>query len=79
MRDTDLLRDLRLREPVEEAELQDHPLALVERTEAGREHRTVFRHLVLVLLAADRLEWIEIVLAVATASARERERRVRTS
>src|SRR5690348_14376163 len=79
LRDADLLRDLRLREPVEEAELEDLPLALVEDAEARREHRAILRHLVLVLLAPDRLERVEILLTVAAAARGERERRVRAA
>src|SRR3954471_17005931 len=76
LRDPDLLCDLGLRQPVEEPELQDVPLALIEDPEAGGEHGAVFRYLVLVLLGADRLERIEILLAVAAAAGGERERRV---
>ena len=65
LRDPDLLRDLGLRQALEEAKLQDLPLALVERLEAGCEDRTILRDLVLVLLRADRFERIEIILAVA--------------
>jgi len=62
LRDPDLLRDLRLRQPVEEAELEDRPLALVQRLEPRREHGTVLRDLVLVLLGPERLERVEIVV-----------------
>ena len=41
LRDPDLLGDLTLRQPVEEAQVEDRPLPLVERAEAGREHGTV--------------------------------------
>src|SRR5579864_1651873 len=73
LRDSDLLRDLRLRQAVEEAQLEDHPLAVVERAEAGREHGAVLGDLVLVLLAADRLERVERVLPFPAAAGRERE------
>jgi hypothetical protein len=81
LRDTDLLRDLRLRQPFEEAQVKDAPLAVVEDAEAGLEHRAVLRDLVLVLLGADRLERIEIAVVVAAAAAagRERERAVRAT
>src|SRR5207248_334957 len=79
LRDADLLRDLRLREALEEAQLQDHALALVERLEPRREHGAVLRHLVLVLLGADRLERIERLLPVAARRRRQRERRVRAA
>src|SRR5579884_1032147 len=39
LRDAHLLRDLRLRQPFEEAQVQDLPLAVVEHLEPGREHR----------------------------------------
>ena len=65
LRDPDLLRDLRLRQPVEEAEVEDPPLALVEHAEAGREHGAVLRDLVLVLLGAERLERVELAVLVA--------------
>src|SRR5207302_6740852 len=77
LRDADLLRDLRLRQSVEEAQLEDLPLALVERLETRREDRAVLRHLVLMLLGADRLERVEILVPVAAdTTRRERERRV---
>src|SRR5579864_2825759 len=79
LRDPDLLCDLRLRQTVEEPELENHPLAVVERTEAGREHGAVLGDLVLVLLAADRLERIERVVAFPAAAGREREGRVRAT
>src|SRR5947209_5541927 len=79
LRDADLLRDLRLREAVEEAELKDHPLARIQSAEAGREHRAILGHLVLVLLGAERLERIEAVVVVSARADRERERRVRAA
>src|SRR5712691_5661801 len=67
LRDPDLLRDLRLRQALEEAEMQNLALAVVEDAEARREHCAVLRDFVLVLLGADGLEWIEFfaVLSVA--------------
>src|SRR5205823_13707853 len=79
LRDADLLCDLRLRETFEEAQMQDPPLALVEHPEAGSQHRAVLRHLVLVLVAPDRLERIELLPVLLGAAARERERRVRAA
>src|SRR3954454_4321251 len=79
LRDADLLRDLRLREPLEEAEVQDAPLALVEHLEPWRQHRAVLRHLVLVLHVAERLERIEILTVFGAAAGRERQRRVRAT
>src|SRR2546425_4705496 len=80
LRDADLLRDLRLRQPVEETQLKNLPLALVKRFEPRREHRAIFRHLVLALLGADRLQRVEVLVAVAAAAARrERHRGVRTT
>src|SRR4051794_29225978 len=38
LRDADLLRDLRLRQPLEEAQVKDPALALVEHAEARRQH-----------------------------------------
>src|SRR5262249_1198027 len=49
LRDPDLLRDLRLRQSFEEPQMQDPALAIVEDTEAGRQHRAVLRHLIRVL------------------------------
>ena len=70
LRDTDLLRDLRLRQPVEEAELEDLPFALVEDAEAGREHGAVLRDLVLVLDLAQGLLhivlWSSVLFGMAT-------------
>src|SRR5206468_1896140 len=56
LRDPDLLSDLRLRQALEEAQVQDPALALVECAEPRREHGTVLRNLVLVLDLAQRLE-----------------------
>ena len=75
LRDPDLLRDLALRQAVEEAQVQDPPLALVEGAEAGSEHGAVLRDRVLVLLGAERLERVELAVLVGAAG-RERERRV---
>src|ERR687888_668531 len=61
LRDADLLRDLRLRQALEEAQVEDLALALVEDPKPGREHCTVLRHLVLVLLGADRLQRVELL------------------
>src|SRR4029077_5509359 len=77
--DPDLLRDLRLRQPLEEAELEDLPLTLVQYLEAGREHRAVLRDLVLMLLGAERLERIEVVVVAAPTADRQREGRVRAA
>ena len=70
--DPDLLRNLRLRQAFEEAEVQDHALPLVEHAKPGCEHRAVLGDVVLVLLGADRLERVEI-LAVVLAAAAGRE------
>src|SRR5207249_6207204 len=77
LRDADLLGDLRLRQPLEEAQVQDATFALVERPEARREHRAVLRDLVLMLLRAERLERVELLAVLRAAALRERERRVR--
>src|SRR5215203_4383167 len=53
LRDPDLLRDLRLRESLGEAEVEDRALALVEHPEPRREHRSILRNLVLRLLGAE--------------------------
>src|SRR5712675_2347372 len=52
---------------------------LVQRLEAGRQHRTVLGDLVLVLLGAERLERIEVVVVASPAADRQRERRVRAA
>src|SRR5207248_9534106 len=77
--DPDLLCDLGLREPAEEAQVEDLPLAVVEDAEARRQHRPVLRDLVLVLFGPDRLERIELAVLVLAASGRERERAVRAA
>src|SRR5581483_3910405 len=59
--DADLLRDLRLRQPVKEAEVQDVALALVEHAEPGLEQRAVFGDLVLVFELAEGLERVELL------------------
>ena len=69
LRDPDLLRDLRLRQPLEEAQVEDLALALVEVAEARLEHGPVLGDLVLVLLAADRLERVELAVLVGAAAA----------
>src|SRR5512146_1353983 len=80
LRDPDLLGDLGLRQALEEAQVQDLPLALVEHPEAGREHRAVLRDLVSVLLGAERLERVELAVVVVPAGAGgERERAVRAA
>src|SRR5439155_23916578 len=61
LRDADLLRDLRLRQPLEEAQVEDRPLAVVEDTEAGLEQGAVLGHLVLVLDLAESLERVELL------------------
>src|SRR3954468_9370816 len=76
LRDADLLGDLGLRQALEEAKVQDRPLALVEHAEAGREHGAILGDLVLVLDLAERLERIELAVLVGAAARRERERRV---
>src|SRR5436190_11899340 len=76
LRDADLLRDLGLRQPLEEPEVQDHALALVEDAEARREHGEVLRDLVLMLLGAERLERVELALVVLARTGGERERAV---
>ncbi len=65
--DADLLCDLALRQPVEEAEMQDAPLALVECAEARGEHRPVLRDRVLVLFGSERLERVELAVLVGSA------------
>src|SRR5436189_1738712 len=77
LRDPDLLRDLRLRQAFEEAEVQNLALAVVEDAEARREHGAVLRDFVLVLFGPDRLEWIELLSVFgAPTSRRERQRGV---
>src|SRR5262249_15066163 len=79
LRDADLLRDLRLRQPFEETQVEDRPLAVVEHAEAGLEQRAVLRDLVLVLDLAERLERIELLAVLLSPALRERERRVRAA
>src|SRR5919198_4497882 len=76
LRNADLLRDLRLRQALEEAQVQDPALALVEDAETGRQHRAVLRDFVLVLLGADRLERVQLLPVLLPTAGRERERRV---
>ena len=59
--DPDLLGDLRLRQSLEEAQVENHALPFIENAEPWREHRAVLRHVVLVLQRADRLERIELL------------------
>src|SRR5262249_31118163 len=79
LRDADLLRDLRLRQPFEEAQVEDRPLAVVEHAKAGLEQRAVLRDLVLVLDLAERLERIELLAVLLAAALRQREGRVRAA
>src|SRR3954453_1914714 len=79
LRDADLLRDLRLRQSLEEAQVQDPALALVEDAEAGREHGAVLGDLVLVLLGPERLERVELAVLVVARAGGERERAVRAA
>ena len=76
LRDPDLLGDLRLGQPLEEAQVEDPALALVERAQAGRENGAVLAHLVLVLDRPERLERVEVGVVVSPARRGERERRV---
>src|SRR4051812_30216513 len=76
LRDADLLRDLRLGQPLEEAQVKDHPLALVEHAEARLENRAILGDLVLVLLGSERLEGVEVAVVVLPRPRRERERAV---
>src|SRR3954470_12758083 len=68
LRDPDLLRDLRLGQPLEEPQVQDHALALVEHLEPRRQHRAILGHLVLVLDLAERLERIELLTVLRAAA-----------
>src|SRR5262249_19280777 len=61
LREPQLPRALRTRLPLEEPQVEDLALPRVEGTEAGGEHDAVFRHLVLVLDLAERLERIELL------------------
>src|SRR5215204_3322471 len=71
LRDPDVLRDLGLREPVEEPQVENHPLAVVEHPQARLEDGPLLRDLVARLLGADHLQGIELVLVVAAAEAGE--------
>src|SRR6266581_3086414 len=73
LRDADLLCDLRLRQALEEPEVEDLPLALVEDAESRREHGAILRDLVLVLFRADRLERVELLAVLLAAAGRERQ------
>src|SRR3954465_14945161 len=77
--DPHLLRDLRLGETLEEAQVQDLALALVEDAEPGREHREVLGDLVARLLGAQRLERVELAFVIRARADRERKRRVRAA
>src|SRR5204862_3515770 len=66
-------------QPLEEAQVEDPPLAVVERPESRRQHRAVLRDLVLVLDLAERLERVELLAVLLTRPLRERERRVRAA
>src|SRR6476659_11232920 len=80
LRDTDLLRDLRLRQPFEEAQVENRPLAVVEDAKTRLEDGAILGHLVFVLLGAEGLEWVEVAIIVLAARAcRERERTVGAS
>jgi hypothetical protein len=79
LRDPDLLRDLRLRQALEEAQVEDRALTVIENAEARLEDRAVLGDLVLVLLRTERLERIEIALVVLAGACRERERAVRAA
>src|ERR687891_352117 len=76
LRDPDLLGDLRLREAFPEAQVDDAPLALVQRPEARREDGAVLAHLVLVLQRPERLERVEVGVVAVAGGRRERHRRV---
>src|SRR6266550_8498018 len=57
--------------------MENPALPFIEDAEPGCEHCTILRHVVLVLLGADRLERIELLPVVASAATRgERQRRV---
>src|SRR5439155_670251 len=76
LRDPDLLRDLRLGQPLEEAQVKDRALALVEDAETRLEDGSVLGDLVLVLLGAERLERVEVAVVVLAGACRKRERAV---
>src|SRR5436190_12266159 len=77
LRDADLLRDLGLRQALEEAQVKDRALTLVEDAEAGRQDRAVLGDFVLILLGAKGLERIEIAVLVLARTRRKRQRAVR--
>src|SRR5262245_30460995 len=79
LRDPHLLGDLRLRQTLKEAELEDLALAFVQSLEARRKDRPILRDLVLVLFGAERFERVEVVVVASSAADRERERRVRAA
>src|SRR6266545_2745788 len=79
LRDPHLLRDLRLGQALEEAEVENPPLALVEDAEPRRQHGPVLGDLVLVLLRPDRLERVELLAVLLSAAGRQRQRRVRAA
>ena len=72
LREPDALGDLRLRQPLLEAHAQDLALARGQPVERGLERGAVLRALELLVLAADRLERVELLLA---APGRSRARR----
>ena len=78
LRDSQLHGDLALRQAVEEPEVQDLALALVERAEAGCEHRPVFGRLVARLLVAQQIDALEVGCLVAVERRRQRAGRVGT-
>src|SRR5205823_5899486 len=73
LRDPDLLRDLGLRQPLEEAEVENRPFTIVEDAEAGRQDRPVLGDLVLVLLRPERFERVEVAVLVLAGPRRERQ------
>ena len=75
LRDAELGRDLRLRQLVEETELDDAPLALVERVEAGVDERSLLDVDVPSLLDAEAVR--EGVVAVVVERGVQRAGRVR--
>ena len=81
LRDPDLLGDLRLRQPLEEAQVEDRAARGRRATRnPGASTARSSRHLVLVLDLAERLERVEVVVvAAARRPARERQRRVRAA
>jgi hypothetical protein len=56
--------------------VEDAPLALVEHSEPGLEHRPILRELVLVLLGADRLQRVDLLVVAHRRPGRERQRAV---